>query len=257
MSGKRGQVENQLVQKIFSDHPGQATTLPAHDRLPTTRLPHPTPSCPHSLPLATGSSPSHTPHTRPHHVPLRCRRTPKQRSMPLLNHMAKRIHDARRDKTGQVGYFFASELKLLAATLHESLYVYPEKGWPKMQAVAWAFYVIQLRVTRRAHEELAIAAAEAAAAVAETQRLAEETAAANRAEGQSQGTPSETSICLLLRDEASGGDGVDLEHPAEPHARAHLREEEGGEDDTGAAAAAAEQHHGVCSADQRARASLR
>ena len=77
--------------------------------------------------------------------------------MPLLNHMAKRIHDARRDKTGQVGYFFASELKLLAATLHESLYVYPEKGWPKMQAVAWAFYVIQLRVTRRAHEELAVA----------------------------------------------------------------------------------------------------
>ena len=76
----------------------------------------------------------------------------KQRSKPLLKHMALRIHDARWDKTGQVSHFFASELKLLAAKLHMSLYVSPEEGWPKMQAVAWAFYVLQLRATRRAQE---------------------------------------------------------------------------------------------------------
>ena len=106
----------------------------------------------------------------------------KHRSKPLLKHMARRIHDARRDKTSQVGYFFASELKLLAAKLHMSLFVSPEKDWPKMQAVAWAFYMLQLRATRPAHEELAAAAAEAAAATAaETERLAEEAAAADRA----------------------------------------------------------------------------
>jgi hypothetical protein len=206
--------------------------LSARDRLPTARLPRPAhPLLPallaaHHRLLAVSPLPAPPPRLavpRPaqtHTTSPRATAMPtyptapwenltaaqKQRSKPLLKHMALRIHDARRDKTGQVDHFFASELKLLAAKLHMTLFVSPEKHWPKMQAVAWAFYVLQLRATRRAHEELTAAAAEAAAveaaaaeaaaAAAETQRLAEEAAAADRAEAKRKAEARDASLAV-------------------------------------------------------------